>query len=127
MGSFPIHWEEEVESLDRLPDRSPYSVEEIEQYLWECHYHWKLDEKPMHYKVRGVVAEKTDNYRRFWLYQVSDEIGREWYVVVGAGKSPFKPTMKMRAWMYGKENDLGHAPDRFLRDEIDEQHSADAR
>ncbi|MES0132163.1 MULTISPECIES: hypothetical protein [unclassified Mesorhizobium] len=127
MAGFPLHWEEEVQSLDLLPDHCPYSIEEIEQYLWRCHYHWMLDEKSMHYKVRGVVAEQIENGRRFWLYQASDEIGREWYVVVGTGKSPLKSTMKMRGWMYGKENVLGHPPDRFLRDEIDEQHIADAK
>jgi hypothetical protein len=127
LSSFPLHWEEEVQSLDQLPDRCPYPVEEIEQYLWWCHYHWMLDEKPMRYKVQGVAVERTENDRRFWPYQVSDETEREWYVVVGAGKSPLEPAMKMRGWMYGKENVLGHTPDRFLRDEIDEQHAADAR
>ncbi|TPI37663.1 hypothetical protein FJW07_18005 [Mesorhizobium sp. B3-1-9] len=126
MGGFPIHWEEEVESLDRSAV-CPYSVEEIERYLESCHYHWMLDEKPMHYKVHGVVAEGMDGGRHFWLHRASDEVGREWYVVVGSGKSPFKPSMKMRGWMYGKENDLGLTPDHFLKEEMGDQHVADAR
>ncbi|TPI45222.1 hypothetical protein FJW05_19295 [Mesorhizobium sp. B2-9-1] len=126
MSSFPVHWEEEVQSLDQ-PAACPYSIDEIEQYLCWCHDHSKLDEKPMHYKVHGAVAEQTEDERHFWLYRASDEVGREWYVVVGSGKSPFKPSMKMRGWMYGKENVLGLMPHHYLRDEIGDQRLADAR
>ncbi|AZO72739.1 MAG: hypothetical protein E5V92_03580 [Mesorhizobium sp.] len=126
MSSFPVHWEEEVQSLDQSVV-CPYSIDEIEQYLWWCHNHWMLDEKPMHYEVRGAVAEQTEDGRHFWLYQASDEVGREWYVVVGSGKSPFKPSMKMRGWMYGKENVLGLAPEHYLNVEIGDQRLADAR
>ncbi|MER8764122.1 MULTISPECIES: hypothetical protein [unclassified Mesorhizobium] len=126
MSGFPIHWEEEVQTIDQLVG-CPYSAEEIEQYLWECHYHWKLDEKPMHYKVQGAVAEATEDERHFWLYQASDEIRREWYIIVGTGKSPFKSTMKMRGWMYAEENVLGLTPDRYLRDQIALQIANDKR
>jgi hypothetical protein len=46
---------------------------------------------------------------------------------VGAGKSPFNPSKRMKRWMYGKTNDDDLSPDQFLDEEYREQLAVDAR
>ncbi|MFI0845826.1 hypothetical protein [Mesorhizobium sp. IMUNJ 23232] len=126
MGGFPIHWEQEVPSLDWIIGECPFSDAEIEEYLKSCHYHWHLSAPPMSYKVGEIVAERTEDSRHFWLRTASSEAGEKWYVVIGTGKSPFNEAMKMRRWMYAEENTLEFAPDAFLEHAIGDQRKADA-
>ncbi len=99
MGGFPIHWEQEVPSLDWIVGECPFSDDEIEEYL--------------------------QGGRHFWLRTASNEAGEQWYVVIGTGKSPFNEATKMRRWMYAEENDLGLTPVAFLLEAIEQQHDAD--
>jgi hypothetical protein len=125
MGGFPIHWEQEVPSLDWIVGECPFSDDEIEKYLQSCHCHWHLSAPPMSYKVGEIVSEKTEGGRHFWLRTASNEAGEQWYVVIGTGKSPFNEATKMRRWMYAEENDLGLTPVAFLLEAIEQQHDAD--
>jgi hypothetical protein len=66
--------------------------------------------------------------RRYWLFEARDRAKqRQWFVVVGIGKSPFDPVERMKRWMYAKTNDDDLSPDQFLNDEDREQLAADAR
>ena len=52
---------------------------------------------------------------------------RQWFVVVGSGRSAGDPSSKMRRWMYAETNDDGLSPDQFLEKAYREQLVADAR
>lgn len=127
MASYPIDWEPEIQSQDKLPEQCPYTALEMEDYLFWNHYHWSRDEEPTHFKVTGVVAELADSDRRFWLYEARDVRGRQWLIVVGSGKSPFSRELKMRRWMYGESNDLEQAPDEFLLEAYRQQVAHDSQ
>jgi hypothetical protein len=123
MAGFPIAWEE-TPSIDQLSDTPPYSLTEIEDYLFWNHYHWVLREKPTAFDVSGPNAQRQDADR---LFEARDSTKRQWFVVVGTGKSPFDPSKKMKRWMYAQTNDDDLSPDRFLEEEYREQLAADAR
>jgi hypothetical protein len=127
LAGYPIAWEE-TPSLDQLSDQCPYSPTEIAEYLFNCHYHWALDEEPTTFDVSGPHAQARDADRRYWLFEARDGIKqRQWFVVVGTGKSPFDPSARMKRWMYAKTNDDGLSPDQFLDGERREQLAMDAR
>jgi hypothetical protein len=114
--------------MDQPLDVVPYALLEIEDYLFRCHYHWVLTEEPTTFKVNGVVAEKHDLERRYWLFDAYDKKDkRQWFVVVGTGKSPFDPSKKMKRWMYGCTNDDDISPHEFLEQAYLEQLVHDAR
>src|SRR5690349_4347775 len=105
MPGFPLAWEETL-SIDQFSDTSPYSLTEIEDYLFSNHYHWVLSEAPTIFDVSGPHAQRQDADRRYWLFEAHDRTKRQqWFVLVGAGKSPGDPSKRMRRWMYAKTND----------------------
>jgi hypothetical protein len=126
MPSFPIVWEE-APSIDQLSNICPYSLAEIEEYLFRNHYHWALSEETATFGVSGPQAQKRDAERRYWLFEARDRSKqRQWFVVVGAGRSPFDLSDRMKRWMYAKTNDDDLSPDQFLDEEYREQLVADA-
>lgn len=127
MAGFPIAWEE-TQSLDYISDTPPYSLAEIESYLFNNHYHWALKELPTTFDVSGPHAKKDGVERRFWLFEAHDKTQqRLWFVVVGTGKSPFDPKKPMKRWMYARTNHGCLSAEEFLDDEYREQLAADAR
>ncbi|MBR0697200.1 hypothetical protein [Bradyrhizobium lablabi] len=126
MAMFPIDWEK-TPSIDRLSDVAPYSHIEIEDYLFRCHYHLMLGEEPTAFDIGGPHARRQDAQRRYWLFEARDRTTqRQWFVVVGTGRSPFDPSESMKRWMYARTNDDGLSPDQFLDEEYREQLAADA-
>src|SRR5690349_6882938 len=96
VASFPIAWEE-TPSLDKLSDVCPYSPTEISHYLFGNHYHWVLREGPTTFGVSGPCAQGKYSDRRYWLFEARDHAKhRQWFVVVGTGKSPFDPSKRMK-------------------------------
>jgi hypothetical protein len=127
MAGFPLAWEE-TPSLDQLSGTSPYSPAEIEDYLFWNHYHWMIKEKPTTFDVSGPHAQRQDAERRYWLFEARDSSKhRQWFVVVGTGKSPGDPSKKMKRWMYAQTNDDDLSPDQFLDEEYCDQLGRDAR
>lgn len=114
--------------MDRLPESCPYSLPEIEDYLRDGHYHYVPSEKPTTFSARGPCAERTDLERRYWLFEARDQAKqRQWFVVIGTGKTPHHPSSKMRRWMYGQTNDDDLPPQQFLDNVYAEHLAADAR
>jgi hypothetical protein len=127
MAGFPVAWEATT-SIDQLSDICPFSLTEIEDYLFGNHYHWVLREEPTTFDVSGPHAHKQDADRRYWLFEARDRTKQQqWFVVVGTGKSPFDPSERMKRWMYAETNDDDLSPDQFLDQEYREQHVRDAR
>jgi hypothetical protein len=127
MASFPIAWEETL-SIDQLSDSPPYALVEIADYLFWNHYHWVLEEEPTVFDVTGPHAEKQDEDRQYWLFEARDRVmKRQWFVVVGTGKSPFDPAERLKRWMYAQTNDDDLSPSEFLEEEYRKQIAADAR
>jgi hypothetical protein len=127
MTVFPPDWVR-TPSLDHLSDISPYSLAELEDYLFRHHYHILLEEEPTTFHANGPHAQRHDSERRYWLFEARDRAKqRQWFIVVGTGKSPFDPSDRMKRWMYAKANDEGLSPDQFLDEEYHEQLEADAR
>ncbi len=127
MPFFPPDWEA-AESIDRLPKACPYSREEIEDYLFRCHYHLLLKEQPTTFRVSGPHAQKKDLDRRYWVFEAHDAARqRQWFVLVGTGKSIFVPSEKLKRWMFAQTNDAGLSPEAFLDQEYREQLEYDAR
>jgi hypothetical protein len=127
VSGLPIAWEE-TPSLDQLSDTCPYSLTEISDYLFGNHYHFVLSERPTTFGVSGPCAQRKYSDRRYWLFEARDNAKhRQWFVVVGTGKSPFDPSKRMKRWMYANTNDDDLSPDEFLDEEYHEQLAADAR
>jgi hypothetical protein len=127
MSGFPVAWEE-TQSVDILSDKPPYSLTEIADYLFWNHYNWVLKEKPTTFDVTGPHAEMQVEDRRYWLFEARDQVmRRQWFIVVGTGKSPFDPSEMMKRWMYAETNDDDLSPDEFLEKEYREQIIADVR
>ena len=56
---------------------------------------------------------------RFWLWQVIEEDGTEWFVMVGSGKSPFYgESRNLDRWLHAETNDGQLTAERFLDREI---------
>jgi hypothetical protein len=127
MGGFPIAWED-TPSIDQLSDIVPYSIAEIEDYLFGNHYHLMLGEEPTTFEVSGPHSQKQDTDRRFWLFEARDRAKkRQWFVIVATGRSPFDPSKHIKRWIYANTNDNSLSPDEFLDEEYREQLAADVR
>jgi hypothetical protein len=127
VSGFPIAFEESA-SFDHFSETSPYSVTEIQDYLFWNHYHWVLREEPTTFDVSGPCSRKEDRDRRYWLFEARNKANREhWFVVVGTGKSPFDPAERVRRWMYATTNDNNLSPDEFLDEEYRQQIAHDRR
>jgi hypothetical protein len=114
MAGFPLAWEV-APSMDRLPEESPYSLAEIEEYLFNCHYRWVVREEPITFKASGPCVQKDDSERRYWLFKAVDLRGeQEWLVVIGSGKGFSGSDKAMRRWMYAETNDDDLSPEQFL-------------
>jgi hypothetical protein len=124
MSGFPIA-SEVATSTDRPSETCPYSIAEIEEYLFGCHYHGMLKEEPTTFKVSGPCARKADEERRCWLFEATDGgQQRQWFVVVGTGTVG---SGKMKRWMYAQTNDDDLSPDQFLNQAYRELLEAYAR
>lgn len=97
MPGYPLIWEDAA-SIDRLSDTCPYSLTEIADYLFRCHYDWSVHEEPTVFDVSGPHAQRQDVDRRYWLFEARKRTKREqqWFALVGTGKSPGDPSRKMR-------------------------------
>jgi hypothetical protein len=127
MAGFPIAWED-TPSIDQISDLCPYSTIEMENYLFGNHYQWVLNEEPTTFSVSGPRAQRLEAERRYWLFEAFDKANKQqWFIVVGAGKSPFDPSKKLKRWMYAETNDGNLLPDRFLDEASREQIVVDAR
>src|SRR5215470_16836616 len=114
MPGFPIAWEE-PSRIDQLSEICPYSLTEIEDYLFTEHGHWVHGEEPTQFDVSGPQAQRLEAERRYWLFEARDKAKhRQWFVVIGTGKSPFNPSEKMKRWMYAETNDDGRSPEKYL-------------
>jgi hypothetical protein len=71
MAGYPIAWEE-TPSIDQLSDTCPYSLLEIQDYLFLNHYHWTLSEKPTTFDVSGPHAQRQYAERRYWQFEARD-------------------------------------------------------
>jgi hypothetical protein len=127
MTMFPVDCEE-APSIDHLSEVCPYSRTEIGDYLLRCHYHVLQDEEPTAFDVSGPHAYKQDAERRYWLFEARERTKqRQWFVLVGTGKSFSDRSKRMKRWLYAKTNDDDLSPDQFLDEEYREQLVADAR
>jgi hypothetical protein len=126
VAGYPIAWEE-TPSLDQVSDKCPYTLGEMEEYLRISHFRWSLEEKPTTFQVSGPLTRHGDAERRYWLFGAHDRLlHRQWFVVVGTGKSPFDPSKRMKRWMYAQTNDSDLSPEAFLLEQHDQQLRADA-
>jgi len=126
MSGFPLAWDDGA-SDHPIPSRTcPYAKEEIEQYLWGCHYHWVRDEPPSKFEVTGPLLSRNKPGRNYWLCSALDDQRRQWFVVVGSGSLPGSPTKKWR-WMYAETNDLDQTPDAYMKDVCVEHLELDMR
>jgi hypothetical protein len=126
MRGYPIAWEDRFSDQAIPSDDCPYSVEEIEGYLRNCHYHLSLQEPPLSFRVNGPILSRQLVDRNFWIFGATNDLKQEWFVLVGSGKSPFKSHGKTWRWMYAEENELGQTPDEYFEDALAQQLSADA-
>ena len=72
MAGYPMAWEAAT-SMDRLPEACPYSLGEMEEYLFVNHYHWSRGEAPATFNVAGPCAEKVESGRRYWLFEATKD------------------------------------------------------
>ena len=72
MSGYPVAWEAAI-SMDRLPDACPYSIAEMEEYLFVNHYHWSRNEAPTTFHVGGPRAQKAEIERRYWLFEATKD------------------------------------------------------
>jgi hypothetical protein len=127
MSMFPPDWEVAL-SIDRLPEACPYSFDEMRDYLFRSHYHLCLNEEPTSFQVDGPRAQRQDLERRYWLFEARDVAEqRQWFVLIGTGKSLFDPSEKLRRWIWAETNDANLSSDEFLDKQYREQLEADAR
>jgi hypothetical protein len=113
------------DSLRSGTEHRPYSLVEIQDYLFANHYRYALREEPTTFDVSGPHAQRQDAETRYWLFEAHDNTThRQWFVVVGTGKSPWNRYQRMKRWMYGETNDGDLSPDQFL-DEVWREHLAE--
>ncbi len=60
-------------SMDRLPEACPYSIEEMQEYLFVNHYHWSRNEEPTTFLVSGPCAQTMKAERRYWLFEATKD------------------------------------------------------
>ncbi|WKA28988.1 hypothetical protein [Bradyrhizobium roseum] len=72
MTGYPMAWEAAT-SMDRLPETCPYTIAEMEEYLFANHYHWSRDEAPTTFNVSGPCAHKVESDRRYWLFEAEKD------------------------------------------------------
>ena len=153
MSGYPI-WDAAT-TTDRIPEICPFSIEEMQQYLFVNHYHGSRDEEPTTFLVGGPHAEAIKTERSYWLFEATkDRLSRRerkelWcslcqkphvldalhdYNPVYEGRQWFVIVgsgrfgrEKMMRWMYAQTNDDGLSPDQFLDKAYEEQLAEDAR
>jgi hypothetical protein len=72
MTGYPMAWEAAT-SMDRLPEACPYTIAEMEEYLFANHYHWSRNEQPTTFNVSGPCAHKVEYERRYWLFEAEKD------------------------------------------------------
>jgi hypothetical protein len=101
--------------MDRPSETCPYSVAEIEEYLFDwLHEELLLVQGPV--SLSGLRAQKCDVDRRYWVFEaIAVDLQRQWFVIVGSGgKSHFAPHHRMKRWVYAETNDDDLSPEAFL-------------
>lgn len=111
MIKFPIAWDDRSPRGEEIANVCPYSPEDICSYLNTCHYHYATNEPILQFPQPSCVLEYKDSERSLWLWELNDGCGREWWVVVGTGVTPFYRATNETVWrwMYAetKENEEG--------------------
>jgi hypothetical protein len=117
---YPIAWTEQWLSFDPSAKGSPYTPDEIASYLEAVRAQYTPLEPQFATCACTLVATRSLDTRRFWLWDVLDERGGRWWVVVGSGTSPFfGDTRNMDRWIYAESNDDEQfTPDAYLDREI---------
>jgi hypothetical protein len=119
MSGYPTSWTETWTSFDPLSDGSPYTAQEIEDYLAACRSSFQPLEPPFAMRSLRFVTSRFLTSRRFWLWQVIDGGGTEWFVIVGSGASPFYgESRNLDRWLYAQTNDVLLTAEEFLEREI---------
>src|SRR5215475_6354420 len=114
MTGYPIAWTERWTSFDPSAEGSPYSATEVEAYLVDCHWHYSPKEEPLTISSTQFLMSRMCTTRRFWLWQVYDDLKREWFVVVGSGASPFFGAKgNVDRWIYAQTSE-GISAEHFL-------------
>jgi hypothetical protein len=60
----------------------------MKAYLDDCHHHYSTQEEPLRFPAPRYVIEYSATETAIWLWELSDERGRDWWIVTGSGKSP---------------------------------------
>jgi hypothetical protein len=55
--------------MDHLADKPPYSLIEIEDYLFRCHSHLMLKEEPTTFAISSPHAHRHDEGRKYWVFE----------------------------------------------------------
>jgi hypothetical protein len=88
MPGFPLASDETDSQGRTVSIICPYSPQEIRTYLHNCHYHLALQEEPMEFGELRFLCERTDTTRLMWIWECGDPLGRNWWIVIGSGRSP---------------------------------------
>jgi hypothetical protein len=118
MDGYPISWDEKWDECGAGSAACPYFANEIEQYMQRCHR--QFDPYNDEFSVREIrlVRTKLLTTRRFWLWEVIDREGLQWFAVVGSGEGPFGDRRTTNRWLYAQTNDDGESAEEFLDREI---------
>jgi hypothetical protein len=119
MSSYPVSWTEAWTTFDPESNGSPYTAREIEDYLATCRSSYQPLEPPFAARSIRFEVSRSLTTARFWIWQVIEDDGTEWFVVVGSGKSPFyRETRNLGRWMHAETNDARLTAEKFLDREI---------
>src|SRR5262245_19221061 len=119
MPGYPAIWTETWSTFDPQSNGSPYNAREIEEYLVACRSRFQPLEPPFAIHSIRLAISRSLTPARFWLWQVIEEDGTEWFVMVGSGKSPFyRESRNLDRWLHAEMNDARLTAERFLDREI---------
>jgi hypothetical protein len=119
MPGYPASWTETWAAFDPKSNGSPYTAEEIEDYLVGCRSSFSPLKPPFVVRSIRFVMSRSLTSARFWLWEVLEEDDTEWFVVVGSGKSPFyRETRNLDRWLHAETNDERLTAEEYLEREI---------
>jgi hypothetical protein len=119
MSSYPASWNETWATFDPESNGSPYTAQEIEDYLVVCRSSFQPLEPPFAVRSIRFAASRSLTTARFWLWQVIEGDGTEWFVVAGSGKSPLYGELRnLDRWVHAETNDARLTAEEFLEREI---------
>jgi len=114
---FPIASDDRWEAFDIASEGSPYSIDEITQYLQTCRQMYQPAERNFSVQTIKLIQTKSLTTRRFWLWEVTDDEAVQWFVIIGSGVGPFDDR-RVRRWIYAQTNDEHEPATDFLDREI---------